>query len=135
MNSLQKFITDNLDFLYSEYGLKTTNSQYESEEGNALIELQNDSLLIQCIKDRGVIELYFANNNSPKELFELSELIEINTGEKPAYQSSDRLAIHFLKENFNIINELLVKTLPTALNKRNVIREKELRSLGYQKKA
>ena len=132
MNSLLKFIIENLSFLYGKLGFVFKNSVCDSEDGNGLLELQNNILLIQCIRDRGKISVYLANQQNPKELFELTEIIEITTGQKANYTIPDTEAIHFLKESFNDIVKLLTENFSVALDKRNAIRKEQLYALGYR---
>jgi hypothetical protein len=131
MSSLTDLLNEKLGFLISDHGFQPGHSLSAGESGDSLIEIKNKNLLVQIIRDRGLVSIYFANNGSPRELFELSELIEIGTGEKHSYQSTDPAAIDFLSKNFDFINELLVKNLPEAIRKRDFLREETLRSLGY----
>ena len=131
MDNLNDFVSDKLQFLQVDNGFKVNHKTIIEGHADGLIELENKELLVQVIRDRGQISIYFANSQSPKELFELSELIEILKGEKHSLQSTDPAAIQFLHENFNEISDLLIKKFPQSISRRNELREETLRSLGY----
>lgn len=133
MNTLLKFIIDNLAFLYGRYGFTFKNSLCDGEEGNALVELHNKSLLIQCIQDRGEISIYIASLQHSKELFELSEIFEISTGKKISYTVPDADAIRFLKQNFDEITDLLTENFSATLQERDKIRKAQMEALGFNK--
>ena len=132
MQQLENFISENLDFLFKNHGIKQVHSLGTGENGDALVELKNETLLVQIIQDRGLVSIYFANNQSPKDLFELSELIEILKGKSHIYRSTDPAAISLMKKDFNAIRDLLINDLADVIKKRDLLRKKTLRSLGYE---
>jgi hypothetical protein len=131
MDTLENFVSEKLGFLYQNHGFTHAHSLNAGEAGDALIEMRNEKLLVQIIRDRSQVSIYFASNQSPRDLFELSELIEILDGKSHAYQSTDPAAIEFLEKNFSSVNHLLVNDLSEGLRKRDQLRKETLRSLGY----
>jgi len=132
MNSLLKYLLENLSFLYGQFDFAFKNSVAEEENGNALLELQNDALLIQLIRDRGEISIYTASLQDKKVFFGLQELYEIIM-HKETTNIPEAELIDFFHTNFSDIVKLLTENYAAALHKVNEIRAKQLVALGYKK--
>jgi hypothetical protein len=133
MKTLLNFIREYLQFLLDEKDFRISRYQAESQDGDALVELKNEQLLIQLIKDRGQIEIYFANADHGNELFELSELVEIYTGKRPEFKSADPIGATFIKEHFDDIISLLTDERLSSIDKRDKRRSKKMNELTNKK--
>ncbi len=132
MNTLLKYILDYFTFLYGQLDFRIVHSLNSGTDGDALIELRNDSLLIQFIRDRSEISIYLATLEHPEVLFELSEVFSILLKLGSRYLSSSDIS-KTLSENFNEIKNLLTLDFQKAREIRDQFRNQDLKNLGYLK--